>query len=64
MRNRYLWLAMALCLSIIVLINVIGPVREALSLYVVSRADMAIILAGAAMSFVIIRLIKRFRITA
>jgi P-type Ca2+ transporter type 2C len=61
-RNKYLWGSVALCFSIIVLINIIPPIRNALSLYHVSFFDMAIILGGAIMSFLIIRLAKSLKL--
>jgi len=61
-RNKFLWGAFILCFAILVLINSIPVIKNALSLYHISLIDMGIILAGALSSFVIIRIIKTLKL--
>ena len=60
-RNRYVWFALAACISIIVLLYQIAPMRTALSIAQMSVADWAVSIGAGLLAMIVIRLGKHLK---
>lgn len=61
-RNRFVWIAIICCISVIVLLYLIPVVREALSVYPMSVFDWMIALGSALVTVIIIQIAKYFKL--